>query len=359
MEPITNTGLTEESWPRIVISGIEGFSNILKLRQTVGLYVGQFLWLRKDDAQSEKFIISRVMDSNHVMLRDEDNLGRELDLSIFTGGTLDAPEQSRVLAPDITIQRSAYMEEPLLAFRTAPVSLDGSHLLSAKGQINTQEPELRLLYDGCFNLIEVREFAFDQEKEYTSTVEAVAARNFFIMSGLYPFWFAVGAKFLYYERQMDGSILNSVPMTITAVNRYQSSSVFTPSVAFSISGSTITSTDDLPDWIQEDVFIRIDGGLNDGAVIKVQSVTGNVITADITLTTETVISSLNGTVKVVEVDQTPPTNGSIEATFDGNLGDQLRSTRLTYDSYQRLRKVYSLMQTVTEDDILTPNRYSG
>lgn len=358
MEPITNTGLTEEAWPRIVISKIEGFSNILKLRQTIGLYVDQVVWLRKDGISSKKFRIFRILDARHVMLRDIEDLGIELDLSIFTGGVLDAPEQSRVLAADVTIQRTAYMEEPLMAFRTIDVSSDGSTLTSARGQINIEDPELNLVYDNCYNVTALREFAFDKEKEYEEDVLSIASRNLIVLSTSYPFWFQIDEKFLYYERQGDGSIDNATAMTIVDINRYESGHIYTSTNALDFNGNQITTTDPglYPTWMTSGKYIKINGGLNDGTIVKILSTSPGIVTVDVTLVADLIVATLDGTVRVIEVSDTPPTDGLIAATFDGNLGDQLKSTNLVYGDAVQVEKIYTSQEEVTVDDILTPNR---
>ena len=349
MSSIQQTGMTEQLWPRVVYKNIQSFSNLIKLKSVVGIFANQKIILKKTGQEEKHLLVARVLDTQHVQLIDLKQRGVELDLSPWNGGTFDSPEQTRVINGEFSTLRNVYMEEPVMAFRTTPVTPDGTSIYLPGGQIGIEEPDTNFVYDDCYNLSEIREYAHSSELVTTELITADSARKLLFFSDRYPECLQVGGTFLYYERQLDNSIENNIIMTVVLMNSSQVTDTYEETINYS--GNVITTPTAVP-WAQVDRFIKIQGGLNDGLIVKITGVAGVAITVDLPLTSDTALTTLDGTVKVIEVDVTPPTDGPIEATLDSNLGGKLKQTHLSYGDALQIEAMCSEIQEVTEDDLI-------
>lgn len=343
--------MTEQLWPRVVYKNIQAFSNLIKLKSVVGVFVNQKVILKKSGQEDVHLLVHRVLDTQHVQLIDLKQQGAELDLSPWDGGTLDSPEQTRVTNGDFSTVRTAYMEEPIMAFRTTPVTQDGTSIYLPGGQLGIEEPDANFVYDDCYNLTAIREFAHDDELVTIEEITVDTARKLLIFSNDYPAWMTTGSSFLYYERQLDNSIDSHVTMTVALLNSSQVTDIYTNTTNLTFLGNVITTPTVVP-WAAPGRFFKIVGGLNDGVIAKIISVVGVTITVDVTLTGDAHTSTLDGTVRVIEVDVTPPTNGLIEATLDANLGGKLKQTHFTYGDALQIESICSETDEVVPGDLI-------
>lgn len=121
-------GLTERTWPSIILSPISVNGHIVTVSSTCGLKVKMTVTLSKVGVTEESFEIKRIFDSTTLMVGPlRANIKKTSEAVKFNGGTLSADEQSRNVLGDAPIIRAVYDEEPTIAIRTVLVDKLGQY----------------------------------------------------------------------------------------------------------------------------------------------------------------------------------------------------------------------------------------
>lgn len=221
----TGSGLTASTWPRITLENIQVNGNTIQVYTTAGLFVGQSIILTKDGTQSPTLFISRVWDARFILLKLENNQDiTSINLSQYSGGILDAPEQTRVYVEGTERDKFTFAEGPILANRAIPVSHHGNYLSTQEGALDIDDPESRMIYDNNRKLIEIREFVRDTSKSYNGIIQrcvlpaGLASFNTFL-----PFMSISGGLIYYYETNGNGERTNSATYTISGFSSYNNS----------------------------------------------------------------------------------------------------------------------------------------
>lgn len=116
------TGLTERTWPSILLVPISVSEHVITVSSTFGLKAKMKVILSLPGITEEEFEIKRVYDQTTLMVGPVGkSIKKTSDASKFDGGTLSVPEQSRNVLGDAPIVRAVYEEEPTLAIRTYSV----------------------------------------------------------------------------------------------------------------------------------------------------------------------------------------------------------------------------------------------
>ena len=121
------SGLTERTWPSVLLSPILVSNHKITVSSTLGLKVKQVITLSKAGVTSQQFEIKRVFSSTMIMVGPiGKNIKETSEAVLFNGGSLAAHEQSRNKLGDAPIMRAVYEEEPTIALRTVSVDAFGN-----------------------------------------------------------------------------------------------------------------------------------------------------------------------------------------------------------------------------------------
>jgi len=216
------SGLTERTWPSVILSPISVNGHVISVTSTVGLKVKMTVTLSKPGLTKQQFEIKRVFDSKTLMVGPiGKNIKKVSEAEAFDGGTLYAQEQSRNKLGDSPILRAVYEEEPTIAIRTIDVAPDGSLIGTPAAEISKIEPDSHFTYGVAYEPTSVRDY-IPSKKVYQGNLTMSISGSSITLDALSG-WMVNGAKFL----AMDSTDTNN----ITILDEFEITSV---------SGTTLT-----------------------------------------------------------------------------------------------------------------------
>lgn len=218
MTPFKPTpGLTERTWPSVILSPISVTGHIITVSSTSGLKVKQLINLAKAGLESEQFEIKRVFDNNTIMVGPVGkNIKLTSDAEKFDGGTLYLNEQSRNKLGDAPILRAVYEEEPTIAIRTIGVTPTGNLEGTPGADLDTVSPDARFVYGCAYETLQIREYA-PSTKVYNGNIVVDSGTSTVAVTETQP-WMTVGAKFLAMKVLVGGDVQAIEEYEITGIS---------------------------------------------------------------------------------------------------------------------------------------------
>lgn len=197
-------GLTERTWPSLILSPISVNNHVVTVSSTRGLKTKQHVQLSKAGIDTQTFEIKRVVSSTEIMVGPTStNIKKTTEAVLFDGGILSLSEQSRNKLGDAPIMRAVYEEEPTIALRTVDVDYLGNIIGSPDYDLESTDLDARFKYGTCFELETIREYA-PSEKIYEGPVN-ISTSGTITVSALEP-WMVVGGFFFAMEVDTFGVI---------------------------------------------------------------------------------------------------------------------------------------------------------
>lgn len=205
--------ITQSSWPRVILVNVRINGNSAKVYTSAGLFETQKVILQKAGQPDLDLIVANILDERFIILRSGVQVALE-DFSAYDDCTLIAPEQARPPV-ETNPQWRGFQEFPAMAYRDMQVTHHGNPLTAQSGVLDTEDVQVRLIYNDIFQIKEIREFEKHPYQYYHKQFQVDVATSSLIFSDpLLPFMTEVGSEILYYEKQ-DGTISNPMVYTIT------------------------------------------------------------------------------------------------------------------------------------------------
>lgn len=179
-------GITERTWPSVILSPISVSGHIITVSSTIGLKVKMTVTLSKPGITDEQFEIKRVFDSKSLMLGPVGkNIKKSSEALKFDGGTLYAHEQSRNVLGDSPILRAVYEEEPTIAIRTISVGPTGAIDGTPESELDKIPPDAHFLYGYAYETTSIREYS-PSKKIYNGTINVSIGGSSVTVSSVIP-----------------------------------------------------------------------------------------------------------------------------------------------------------------------------